>query len=94
MDKNTSVELAEIKKGVKDNGRNIADNSLRLMALDDKVGSAKDDIAEIKAMQVKYHEEAKEHYAKMDILFDELRKLVDKLNVSEVEVDRFKVGVV
>lgn len=55
IDKFIGVQLEEIKGIVKGNGRNIADNSLRLMKIDDDIASIKDDtrtISEaIKSMQ-------------------------------------------
>lgn len=55
INKFMGVQLEEIKGIVKGNGRNIADNSLRLIKIDDDIASIKDDtrtISEaIKSMQ-------------------------------------------
>lgn len=100
MDKDifTSVELAEIKKGVKGNGRNIADNSLRIMTLTDKVDNVKNDYDEY---MIQYRKDTVEHNKKMDRLFAEMaenrevtKQLLYKLD-NNARVDRFSnIGVV
>lgn len=49
----TGVELAEIKSIAKENGRGIADNSLRLMSISDEVKDVKQ---EIKSMSEIIHD--------------------------------------
>lgn len=69
----TGVQLEEIKSIVKDNGRDINDNSLRLMSIQDDVKEIKEDV---RSMSEVIHE-----------MQDNVNTLIE-LNNEQMEINR------